>query len=298
LRGLLGGTTSRRKGRSPRRGEPSPTAALVRRHDRDRYQTALFAPAAGREALFALYAFNFEIARVRESVRQPMLGLMRLQWWREAIATAYDGGPVRRHVVVAPLTAAIRAAEPTRGHFEHMIAARERDLDDAPPANLAALEDYAGASSGGLLVLALELLGVRDPAAIGAAREVGIAYALAGLLRAIPYLASTGRRMIPADIAERAGLDERGYFARRSSPALAAAAAEIAEAADRHLRAARARRGAIPRAALPALLPALIAGHALARLARAGHDPFAAALARPDPLQSWRLAAAALRGRF
>ena len=50
----------------------------MRRHDRDRYQTALFAPAARREALFALYAFNYEIARVRESVTQPMLGQIRL----------------------------------------------------------------------------------------------------------------------------------------------------------------------------------------------------------------------------
>jgi phytoene synthase len=40
------------------RGALSPMAALVRRHDRDRYQTELFAPSAAREALFALYAFN------------------------------------------------------------------------------------------------------------------------------------------------------------------------------------------------------------------------------------------------
>src|SRR6476659_2869718 len=49
----------------------SPVAALVRRHDHDRFQTVLFAPAARREALFALYAFNYEIARVRDSVSQP-----------------------------------------------------------------------------------------------------------------------------------------------------------------------------------------------------------------------------------
>ena len=78
----------------------SPVGALVRRHDRDRFQTALFAPAAHREALFALYAFNYEIARVREIVREPMLGRIRLQWWREAMAAAFAGGPVRRHEVV------------------------------------------------------------------------------------------------------------------------------------------------------------------------------------------------------
>src|SRR5271157_2668701 len=70
----------------------SPVAALVQRHDRDRFQTVLFAPAARREALFALYAFNYEIARVRESVTEPMIGQIRLEWWRESIAAAFERG--------------------------------------------------------------------------------------------------------------------------------------------------------------------------------------------------------------
>src|ERR1700752_4314564 len=84
-----------------------PVAALVRRHDRDRFQTVLFAPAARREALFALYAFNYEIARVRERVTEPTLGRIRLEWWRETIAAAFEGGPVRDHFVAQPLTATI-----------------------------------------------------------------------------------------------------------------------------------------------------------------------------------------------
>jgi len=54
----------------------------------------------------------------------------------------------------------------------------------------------------------------------------------------------------------------------------------------------------VPREALPALLPAVIADRALARLRRAGWNPFDARLGVPDTLQSWRLAAAMLRGRF
>ena len=61
-------------------------AALVREADRDRYLATLFAPAEHRDALFALYAFNVEIARVRELAREPMPGEIRLQWWREVLA--------------------------------------------------------------------------------------------------------------------------------------------------------------------------------------------------------------------
>jgi NADH dehydrogenase [ubiquinone] 1 alpha subcomplex assembly factor 6 len=276
----------------------SPVAALVRRHDRDRYQTVLFAPAARREALFALYAFNYEIARVRESVTQPMLGQIRLQWWRENIAAAYEGGTIRHHPVVEALTGLIRELPMTRDHFDRLINARETDLDDQPPPSLAALGEYAEASSGRLVLLALEILGVHEPGAGETGSHVGIAYSLAGLLRAMPFHARAGHQFIPADIAARSGLGEQDYRALRSTPALRAATAELAVAASRHLDLARAHRAKIPRSALPALLPAVVAQRSLLRLKQAAYDPFDPALAIPDPLQSWRLAVAVLLNRF
>jgi len=294
----LGGEKSVHSQRSSDPQHLSPAAAITRRHDRDRFQTALFAPAAHREALFALYAFNYEIARVREAVTQPTLGLIRLEWWRENIAAAFGGSAVRRHPVVEALAAAIRERGLERVHFDRMIDAREADFADDPPANLAALEAYAEGTSSQLVYLALEALGVRGPEAAEAGRHVGIAYALAGLLRALPVLTASGRRVIPADIAARAGLDLDDGRRGRGSSALPAAVAEIAAAAEDHLQAAQKRRGAVTRAALPALLPAVVAEHSLRRLRHAGYDPFDPALARPDPLQSWRLATAALRRRF
>jgi NADH dehydrogenase [ubiquinone] 1 alpha subcomplex assembly factor 6 len=71
----------------------------------------------------------------------------------------------------------------------------------------------------------------------------------------------------------------------------------LVAAAARHLAAARALRRDLPKEALPALLPARIAEQALKRLEWARFDPFADAGLR-DPLQSWRLAYAALRRRF
>jgi NADH dehydrogenase [ubiquinone] 1 alpha subcomplex assembly factor 6 len=277
----------------------SPLAALVRRHDRDRYQTALFAPADRREALFALYAFNYEIARVREIVTQPMLGQIRLQWWREIVEAAFAGAPLRQHEVAAPLTTVIREFALTREPFDRMLDTREHDLADEPPATLSALEEYAEGTSATLLALALEVLGVSQPAARTAAHEIGIGYALAGLLRAMPFHARAGRRYIPADAGPRLGLDPADYAGLHDSVGLRAAAAEIAEAAAGHLRAARRHRRKVPREARAALLPAIVAARFLARLEKTNYNPFAPELAIPDPLQSWRLfVAAALRGRF
>ena len=85
-------------------GESAYCAELVRQQDSDRYLTALFAAAALRADLFALYAFNVEVARGREAVSEPMLGHIRLQWWRDAIAECFSGTP-RHHQVVEPLAA-------------------------------------------------------------------------------------------------------------------------------------------------------------------------------------------------
>jgi phytoene synthase len=276
----------------------SAPGAIVRRHDRDRYQTALFAPAGRREALFALYAFNYEVARVRETVTQPMLGQIRLQWWREVIEGAYSGAPARRHEVVQPLVAAIRGFGLSRAPFDRLIDTRQRDLDEEPPADLAALTEYAEGASSALLYLALEVLGAAEPAMVEAAREVGIAYALAGLLRAMPFHAAAGRSYLPQDIAARAGLDRAEYARRRDTPGLRRAAGALAEEAVAQLASARSGVARTPRRALAALLPAVIADRYLLRLKRAGFNPFAPDLAPPDPLQSWRLALAALRNRF
>jgi NADH dehydrogenase [ubiquinone] 1 alpha subcomplex assembly factor 6 len=192
----------------------------------------------------------------------------------------------------------IRELSLTRGHFDRLIEAREADLAEEPPASLSALEDYAEATSARLIYVALEVLGVHDPRAGEAGLHIGIAYSLAGLLRAMPFHARAGRQFIPGDIAARSGLSEEDYRALRSTPALRSATAELAAAASRHLALAHAQRTKIPRSALPALLPAVVAQRSLLRLKRAAYDPFDPAVAVPDPLQSWRLAAAVLLNRF
>jgi len=66
--------------------------ALVRSADKDRWLTALFVPEERRPLIHALYAFNAELARIRDQVSQPMLGEIRLQWWEDAVNAIY-GAP-------------------------------------------------------------------------------------------------------------------------------------------------------------------------------------------------------------
>jgi NADH dehydrogenase [ubiquinone] 1 alpha subcomplex assembly factor 6 len=275
-------------------GELGYCAAELRRHDRPRFLTALFAPRCRREDLFALYAFNLEIAKTLETVSEKMLGRIRLQWWRETIAGIYEGNP-RQHEVALALAKAIANHGLPRENFEALIEARESDLEEAPPADLAALAAYAEASAGTLVALAARILvagGADAPA-----RAVGTTQGLAGLLLALPFRLRHGRIDLPADRLAEAGLGLVALRERRAAGA-AAIVRDVAAHARQTLAEARARRREMPRAALPALLVSVPAERQLGRLQRAGYDPFDSTLGRPDPLLPLALSWAHWRGRY
>ena len=117
-------------------------AEFVRRYDHDRFITAIFAPPRAREHLFALYAFNIEIAKTGEIVSESLIGQMRLQWWRDVLERLYTGGDVA-HEVARPLGAAIRECGLPEAAFHRLIEAREFDLERQPPPDLAAMLRYA-----------------------------------------------------------------------------------------------------------------------------------------------------------
>jgi NADH dehydrogenase [ubiquinone] 1 alpha subcomplex assembly factor 6 len=251
----------------------SQCAGEVRRLDHDRFLCALFAPEAEREDLFALYAFNQEVARIREAVSEPLIGQMRLQWWRDALDGIYAGDAPRHHVALG-LADAVGRHDLSRAHFDRLIEARADDLDDHAPRDTAALVAYAEETSATLTALSLEILGQRDGAVGEAGRNVGLAWALTGLLRSVPLHAGARRLYLPASLTREMGLDVAELFRRRSSPALAAVVCEIAQEARRYLAEARRLASTVPRQALPALLPATLADGYLKRLSRARFDPF------------------------
>jgi phytoene synthase len=289
----------------PRKSNPrlSYAADQVRRYDYDRYLTTLFAPADRRAALYALLAFNLEIAKVRETVTEPLLGQIRLQWWREAIAQIYDDGPdrtleARRHAVVNPLAEAIHGHDLSRHAFEQMIDGREHDLVDAPPETLAALIDYVDATAGSLFHLAARTLGASDPVSDRVARSVGRVWGLTGLLRAIPYHARQHRCFIPQDLLSAAGLTATHVFSLVPDDGLAECVRRLCDEASRRLNLARIEQHAVDPAALPALLPAVLADRYLHRIAEAEYDILGAQVGMGRLRRQYALWRAARRGLF
>jgi phytoene/squalene synthetase len=154
-------------------------AELVRREDRDRYILALFAPASVRQDVMALYAFNAEMAKIRTSVSETMIGRIKLQWWRDVIEGIYAGrGAPKGNPVTEALAEAITVRELSKSHFESIIATREQEIDAEGSVDM---EAFAEGTSARLIDLVLEVLG--SPAT-PAASHAGIAYGMARLIRA------------------------------------------------------------------------------------------------------------------
>jgi len=244
--------------------------ADLRARDPDRLYTALFAKDAVRARLIGLYAFNLEVASTREKVSEPMLGQIRLQWWRDALDEIAACRP-RKHPVVLNLSKWIGNSSQAIDIAKTMIDAREADLEEQPFRTLDQLVTYADATSGNLLHLGLLASGVEDEAAVQAARMTGRAYALAGIIRAVPFLGAQGRVMLPAETLARHGLMDARQSIGRDPAKLKAVLAEVMEAAVQALADSRAG-GRSPRAARPVMLHRSLAALYLKRLGKAGLD--------------------------
>jgi phytoene synthase len=245
-------------------------AAAVRAADPDRYFATLFAPAPQRPFLFALYAFNAEVARVAETVREPMLGAIRLEWWRETSEAASKGN-ARNHDVARGLVALFAEKNLALADMEALIAARAFDSSADRLADFAALESYVDSTSGAVMRLAARVLDSRLlPGIAQTVREAGQAYGLTGLLRALPFHNGRHKLYLPLDLLSALDVTPEEFFhLQKNDPRLAAVIRQVGLKARDHFLAAR--QAPKPGGALAAILPAALVPVYLRKL-MAGRD--------------------------
>ncbi len=259
-------------------------AQQLRQFDRERFLCLMFAPPERREALFALHAFDLELALIPERVTEHLLGQMRFQWWRDAIEQTYAGNPPH-HEVLQPLSEAIAAYGLERAAFDRLIDTRERDLDAWPNLDRAALAEYLDGTASTLAGLAMSILGITDSALALAARRATRAWAMMRLLRDMPRHAGSGRVFLPEQACRGARIECADLLLDQAGRELGALAQAFASKAERDLREAhRAGRG-IPSEAMATLLPAVLARRQLNRFRKVCRgDPLHPAMRRPSPL--------------
>ncbi|MDJ0929615.1 phytoene/squalene synthase family protein [Breoghania sp.] len=262
---------------------------VVREFNRDRYFTTLFAPADRRPAVFALYAFNAEIAGIRDKVSDALPGEVRLQWWRDVL-TGDGHGDVTANPVAAALLETIAKYNLPQEAFLNLIEARVFDLYEDPMPTLADLEGYAGETASVPIQLASMIL-TDDPAKAmcDASGHGGVAYALTGLLRSLPWHARRRQMYLPGDLLERFGVDPNAVFCGKSTPELKACLAEMRAIARRHMDQTRYKIEGLGKGCGPALLPVALVEPYLNRMERPDYDPLNEVIEIPQWRRQWIL---------
>ncbi len=218
-------------------------AAMVARADPERFAATMTAPVAKRGGLFALYAFNLEVARAPWVTAEPMIAEMRLQWWFDAIGEIFEGKPVRRHEVVEPLAMTIGEGGLPRAPFDALISARQFEIANEPHTDWEGLKAYIRGTSTGLLQLACLHLEADLPE--DALEKIGLAFGLANLIRALPELDAAGKRVLPSGLPASEPMGAKDVVVQMSN---------LQNAAGEALAGLQTARGMrLPKVALPAL---------------------------------------------
>jgi phytoene synthase len=192
---------------------------LVRRVDEDRWLASRFAPALVRERLIAIYAVNYEIARTAESVSEPALGDIRLEWWRAGLEEIADGVMPRQQPALSELNRTIKAPLHAK-LLQAIVAARGKDFEPAPFATWGDLDAYVDGTAGVVLGVCIAQCAAPRAAPEAFVAAAGRAWGYAGLLRAAAQWRARGRSALPTSgTPEEMLARARGYHeeARRFS---------------------------------------------------------------------------------
>lgn len=237
----------------------------LKRADPDRYLSILFAPAEKRDALAALCLFNSEIASIRDRVREPLAGEMRIQWWRDALAAGSESGA--GHPLAETLLGVIAQYRLPLAAFDAYLDARVFDLYDDPMPSRTDLEGYCGETASALIQLASLILDAEAaPRFASAAGHAGCAQAIAGVLRLLPLHRSRGQCFVPADVLAAAGTDVEEFLGNNNPDASARVVEAMVALGSAHVAQFQDAARGMPTTLRPAYLPASLSGAYLKRI--------------------------------
>ena len=260
------------------------------RRDPDRYVSAFFVPERNRRGFMALCAFDNEVSGIARTISEPMMGQIRLAWWREQIDAIYGGRHIQAPAAQA-LAEAVDKHHLPQEKLDAYIDARGCDFDEAPFADEDAFNTYSDAAFGGIIALSFSILGVAqgcDAAAMAAGRAV----ARAVTLREFAHRRERRLCRVPVEWLQSAGLSANAMFAKDIQPmSMAPIFDRFKDAIRQDL--VKLNSMGTPRKATPALAFASCARWEARRKSDAWH---------PQPMPEWqrliRIALANLARRF
>ncbi|MEP7327665.1 MAG: presqualene diphosphate synthase HpnD [Betaproteobacteria bacterium] len=168
------------------------------------YYSFMFLPPPRRRAITALYAFCREVDDVVDEVADPGVARAKLAWWRTQSAAIYGGTP--QHPVAQALVPVVRDFHLPEAHLQTVIDGMAMDLDQIRYLDFATLELYCHRVAGVVGLMSAAIFGYQDPATLGYARDLGIAFQLTNICRDVGEDARRGRIYLPQEDLTRFGV--------------------------------------------------------------------------------------------
>ena len=261
----------------------------------DRYLAALLAPREARDDLVTLGAFLAEIGKIGEQVSDPMLGEIRIQWWRDAVLAAQEG-KLSGNPVADALAGVVKRRALSQSALSDLLDAHTHALYPSPPPSVEALFLELDLTETAAFNFAGQILGATpDPLFADTAHNAGIAYGLARRALRLPFSLARGRDVLPADWCVAHACPGG---AQRELEALRHGIASLAREARAHLRLVEETWPRATAALKQTLLPVALVEPYLRALERPGYDA-AHEIGDVSPLtRVWRLGNARVRGRL
>ncbi len=168
------------------------------------YYSFMFLPPPRRRAITALYAFCREVDDVVDEVADPAVARTKLAWWRQEVAKTYIGTP--QHPVAQALVPIVREFDLPEAHLQLVIDGMAMDLEQTRYLDFATLERYCHRVAGVVGLMSASIFGYTDPATLGYARDLGIAFQLTNICRDVGEDARRGRIYLPQEDLTRFGV--------------------------------------------------------------------------------------------
>ena len=245
---------------------------VVQQNDPDRYFSTLFAPDDRRRHLFALYAFNIEIARIRDLISQPLPGEVRLQWWRDLLEAGEESSA---HPVAAALLDTVKQNRLPVQALINMLDARIFDLYDDVMPDWHNIEAYCGETSSAVFRLATLILSKgEENNTAEICGHAGIAYAFCAFLRNLPKHSRRGQIYFPQEALNDHNLKREDILNCQITPDINTLLSQTRSKVWDHLAQTHAFARSLDRQFQPVFLPLATTKPYLKQMTKTTYQPF------------------------
>ena len=271
--------------------------ALARAYEPERYLAATLAPKPQQAVLIVLAAYAADLQRIPATATQPMLGEIRLQWWRDSLELIAKGSRIGSPLADA-LGKAIRTYDLPLPLLVAMSEARAWELYDDPMSDQAALDGYLSKTEAVPFELALRMLGMPAGDAGALSQPAGRLFGMTRLLARLPVHLAAGRQPFPETILAPYGISAETLLTGNVTAEIRRMIVALADDITAGLAALRPQLRALSRIERVALLPLAAVPPYLGTIVGQSRDPVRDVADLAPLARLWRIAGGHVLGRI